>query len=149
MSEQAIPDERVSIANAIATGKEQIPPTAAPIRARGAANDYNAKGRGSTIARRVLRNGAWEWVSAPASRGRYLASDRKDTQYGNVWIGEVLATYTLGGRGKPEPDNFLLVLGSDDPMFHKLPHTLRRDGQYSLTLPGNDEPLLVTDPAWR
>ena len=142
-------DERVTVAVAAAIGQSPIPAEAPPIKIRGAANDYNARGRGSTMARRVLRNGGWEWVSAPASRGRDRADDRQDTQRGNVWPGEIVATYTLGGRGKPEPDNFALVLGAGKSVFHELPHTLRRDGQSALTLPAVSDPLLVPDPAWR
>lgn len=135
---------------AIALGTEPIADDAAPIRVVGARNDYNSRGRGSTMARRVLRRGSWEWVSAPTSRGRFLSADRNDKQYGDVWIGEVLAQYTLGGRGRPAPEKFYLVEEPDENGKHlqELTHVRRRDGRYTLTLP-DDQLLLVSDPAWR
>lgn len=141
-------DELVSAAVRVAVGEDAIADDAAPLRIVGASNDYNSRGRGSTMARRVLRDGVWKWLSAPASRGRFLAADRKDTQYGDAWVGEILASYTLGGRGTPRPETFLLVIGGEYKTT-QLAFTRRRDGQYSVVLPGRDEKLVVSDPAWR
>jgi hypothetical protein len=132
------------------TGKQAIPDDEAPIRIWGASNDYNARGHGVTEARRVLRNGTWQWFAPRASSGRLRASDRKDTQYGDVWLGELVAEYTLGKKN-PEPDMFLVVYVGDDGETKRsvLKHTKRRDGQYSIVIPGVETPLVVADPAWR
>lgn len=110
---------------------------------RGAQNDYNAKGRGSTMARRVLRNGTWEWLSAPASRGRFLASDRKDTTYGEVYEGEIVAQYTLGGDKRA--DKFFVVISAEKPLV-EIDATKIKTG-YKLELGGMR--LDVSDPYWK
>jgi hypothetical protein len=115
-------------------------------RILGAQNDYNSRGNGSTTARRVLRNGSWEWVSAPASRGRYLASDRKDTQYGDVYEGEIVAGYTLGSS-RPTPDAFWLVIDAEKPLV-LLGYQKIKTG-YRLTRKKTGETIDVSDPTWR
>lgn len=129
-----------------ATGRVAPADDARAIVIRGAWNDYNAKGRGSTTARRVLRDGVWKWVSAPASSGRFRAADRHDVRHGDVWVGEIVAQYTLGAR-RLAPDYFYLVWEADKPLL-PLEFVRRRDGQYGLTLPGG-EVIIITDPAWR
>lgn len=132
----------------VAMGREQIAADAPAIRVKGAANDYNSRGRGSTMARRVLRDGAWQWLSAPASKGRYTSSDRNDVQYGDAWEGEIIAEYTLGGRSAPKPNGWYIVKPHEKPLTIIQSATKRRDGQWALTLP-NGETLVVSDPAWR
>lgn len=115
-------------------------------RILGAKNDYNSRGNGSTTARRVLRNGSWDWMSASASRGRSLASDRNDTQYGDVYEGEIVAGYTLGSS-RPTPDQFWLVINAERPLV-KLAHQRIKSG-YRLTREKTGETIDVTDPTWR
>ena len=131
---------------AIAVGATPPDPASASIRICGAENDYNARGRGSTMARRVLRGGQWAWVSAPASRGRLRASDRHDATCGDVYVGEIVAQYTLGGSSTP--DVWYLVYGSERPL-HRLAATHRRDGRWDLTLDGAEGTVTVADPYWR
>lgn len=118
---------------------------------RGAVNDYSARGKGTTMARRVFRSGAWAWVSAPASRGRYLASDRRDVKYGYVYEGEIVAEYTLGEGS--EPDAWYVVTRNEKPL-QKLAARKVRDGYYVLTALTKDGTLLpgevrVSSPYWR
>jgi hypothetical protein len=132
----------------IAAGRIPAPPEDKGVEVWGAKNDYNARGRGHTYVRRVLRGGRWEWVSPPASRGRFLAADRRDVQYGDVYLGEVIAEYTLGGNR--QPDKWFLVDPHDDYIWWALEGTRRRDGQWDLRLSGRQESILtVPDPYWR
>lgn len=118
----------------------------------GASNDYNAKGRGSTEARRVLRNGSWEWLSKPASRGRYLAGDRRDTTYGNVFEGEIVATFTLGGNRTPSGFSIVAKKGwsaeKPDQAIMKLDFVATKSG-YRLTRSKTGETIEVSDPYWK
>lgn len=125
----------------IASGDASLAASDEAIEAWGASNDYNSKGNGSTTVRRVLRGGTWQWFSDPASRGRFLASDRKDTKYGSVYEGEVLAWYTLGEK-TPRPYHFGLV--ASDGKIIDLDHKAVKSG-YRLSL---DEvrTLDVSDP---
>lgn len=114
----------------------------------GSRNNYNSRGRGSTMAVRVLRSGAWVWVSRSASRGRMLASDRRDTQYGDVYEGEIVARYFLGRDGGL--DTFGIVLGaeqSDGVKWIKIESNRIRTG-YRLTLTDGTA-IEVSDPTWR
>jgi hypothetical protein len=92
------------------------------------------------------------WVSEPASRGRFYASDRHDVKYGDVWPGEIIASYTLGGSRTP--DAWYLVQDSDEPLV-RLAASRRRDGRWTLTVPETDEyqglpgEVVVPDPYWR
>ena len=147
LSPETLRAEAIRTATEVAMGRGTIADDAAPIRIRGAQNNYNARGSGSTMARRVLRDGEWKWVSAPASRARLRSGDRHDTQMGDVWVGEIVANYTLGARGTPTPDSFVLVIGGDDKPLQTVPHVKRRDGQYTLTF--GEETLVVSSPAWR
>ena len=114
----------------------------------GAANDYNARGRGSTMARRVLRKGAWEWVSAPASRGRVRADDRHNKTYGDVFEGEIVAEYTLG-LAKPKPEAFYIVRASNTkPCLVNLEFTKTRSG-YKLRGAKSGKEIVVSDPTWK
>ena len=133
-----------------ARGEETIPGDEAPTWVVGAKNSYNARGNGSTMARRVLRDGAWTWLSAPASRGRYLSGDRHDVQSGDVWLGELVAEYTLGGRGTLTPNRWLLPCGMKEDKARMVPcdGTRRRDGQCTVTLPDGSD-IVVSDPSWR
>ena len=114
----------------------------------GARNNYNARGRGDTMARRVLRGGKWAWLSSPASQGRYCAADRRDTEYGDVYAGDVLATYTLG-QSRPVPDSWRLVCDTVKAadMVCDVAATKTKSG-YRLTLPSGAT-VDVPDPAWR
>ena len=96
---------RATVLHAWDVAKGQVEGEETARRIRGALNDYNSRGRGSTMARRVLRDGTWDWVSAPASRGRHLAGDRRDVQWGDVYEGEIIAEYTLGSK-RPRPNSF-------------------------------------------
>jgi hypothetical protein len=137
---------------AIATGIAAIADDIAPLRIKGAWNDYNARGRGHTTARRVLRDGKWEWLSAPASRGRMRAADRNDMQYGNVWEGEIIAEHIIGARSCEPEQFYLIVCGEDEKLINNeltiLKHHARRDGQFAVTLP-DDQTITVSNPAWR
>lgn len=118
-------------------------------RIRGAANDYNSRGRGATMSRRVYRGGSWLWVSAPASRGRYLASDRRDVQYGDVYEGEIVAEYTLGQK-LPVPSRFwVVVLADEQEKPLKLLSHIKIKSGYRLSMDGCEESLDVPDPSWR
>lgn len=136
----------------IASGKAPAPETAVG-RVIGAQNDYNARGNGSTMARRVYRGGQWQWLSAPASRGRYLSADRNDTVEGDVWGGDVIATFTLGGRGEPTPDKWQIVRhvpDSEGRITFRVNAARLAGGGYRLTVatrPG--ESIDVPNPSWR
>jgi hypothetical protein len=120
----------------------------------GAKNSYNARGRGNTYVRRVYRDGRWQWFSPPASRGRFLAADRKDTKYGDVYIGDIIAEYTLGSR---TPDQWLLIVDGDGEWatWVSLDATKLRNGRWRVTVassPGKEDvpgELDVPDPYWR
>lgn len=116
------------------------------IEITGARNDYNAKGRGSTMARRVLRNGSWEWVSKPASRGRYLAGDRKDATRGDVYEGEIIAEFTLGGSGKP--NCFMYASQRESAPLVIFEGFARTKEGFKLTAK-NGESIMVSDPYWK
>lgn len=131
----------------VLTGATPADPDAPAIAHVGARNDYNARGRGSTTAWRVLRAGAttWSWLSAPASRGRFLAADRSDEQTGEAYEGDLLVKYTLGGRAAPQPERVRLVSrrGALD-----LEHRTRRDGSLVVSSPALGEHI-VSSPMWR
>lgn len=137
--------ESVSRAVAIANGTQAEDPGASALEIVGAENDYNARGRGNTTARRVWRGGDWQWVSAPASRGRFLASDRRDVKYGPVFEGEIVAEYILGGPRKPE--YWYLVVADECPLV-PVEATQRRDGQWAVSL-AEGQTVVVSNPYWR
>lgn len=146
------PARKSDVVWSIASGVAAADPASPSISIRGAANNYNSRGNGGTMARRVLRNGSWQWVSRPASRGRYLASDRHDAQYGDVYAGEIIAEYTLGGSSIPDAWYLVYereVKGTRKTLF-TLTATKRRDGRWSLCRkPGDADIILVSDPYWR
>lgn len=115
------------------------------ISVRGAQNDYNSKGRGSTMARRVLRNNKWIWLSEPASRGRTLSADRNDTKYGDVYEGELVAEYTLGSS-RPTPEKFFIAAKEEKPL--KLLDFAKLKTGYRITLPSG-QTAVVDDPSWK
>ena len=153
-TEQAAPPEEASRPEhehdwLIARGQAEADPADSGREIRGAANDYNARGNGSTMVRRVYRAKEWVWVSKPASKGRYLASDRKDVERGPVYPGEIVAQYTLGGARSPERW-WLTVADGEYPLIG-LSGRHRRDGQYELSVDaaGYTGTVLVPDPYWR
>lgn len=139
------PRPKTRAAWAIARGETSADASAPGAEIIGARSDYNSRGRGSTMARRVYRDGAWSWVSEPAR-------DRRDTRYGNVWPGDIVAEYVLGGHRTPT--DWYLIIEGDKPR-QKLDARLRRDGQYSLTVHSYDDAedvpgeLVVPHPYWR
>ena len=135
-------------AHAIAVLRAEATCQDTAIEVRGAWNDYNSRGRGCTTARRVLRDGTWQWVSRPASRGRYLAGDRHDVQHGAVYEGEIVATYTLGRDGALDTMHLVRAISAPDQKpLQPLPH-VRIKGGYRLNLPDGTT-LDVSDPTWR
>jgi hypothetical protein len=69
-------------------------------------------------------------------------------QYGYVYVGDVIAEYTLGGHR--EPDHWYMVDPHGDEVWWMLEGTRRRDGQWDLRMPGRQDLLLtVPDPYWR
>lgn len=131
-------------------------------RIRGAWNDYSARGRGATYARRVLPAGSssWTWVSELPSRGRYLSADRHDVRCGDVCSGDLIAEYTLGGHREPDQWRLVVADGTDSPALVRLDARRRRDGAWTIRLsrvaageaclpPEVPDSLVVPDPYWR
>jgi len=120
----------------------------------GAKNCYNARGKGDTYVRRVYRNGTWNWLSEPASRGRFLAADRHDVRYGYVYIGDVIAEYTLGSK---TPYAWKLVTGNCDGVtkLANLNAVKLKQGKWRLrvaSIVGEEnipEYFDVSEPYWR
>jgi hypothetical protein len=139
----------IKLACDIATGKAQASTDDEPFRVIGATKDYNARGscRGHWF-RMVLRGGQWEYVTEERlPNGNFLASDRKATVRGDVFIGEITITHD---RGKPVDLCARLVtrtpegkLDWDGPA--ELDVTRTRDGNLKIKLP--DGSLVVApDP---
>jgi hypothetical protein len=143
----------------IARGEAELPDDAPVLRIWGGKNSYNARGRGSTSARRAYDGRTWRWVAPPTSRGRSYAADRHDTTYGDVYPGEIIAEFTLGERGTPTPHGWYLVrVHPEKPLV--LLHAIRRTKQgYVLAInkqgmtPEESAQaygtIVVPDPAWR
>lgn len=131
------------LAEAVLNGDKEPSEEAADII--GASNDYNSRGRGSTMARRILRDGSWEWVSEPASRGRVNVSDRRDMKHGPAYEGEIVAEYILGSS-RPKPVGFYIVTRGEKTL-QCLPHKKVKSG-YRLTLPSG-KTIDVSDPSWK
>lgn len=141
-------DEADNAAWGVASGKSARPANSPSIRIVGAKNSYNAKGRGSTMARRVFSGGQWKWVSKPASKGRFLSGDRNDTQRGDVYAGDIVAEYTLGGSNVPS--SVYMVVDGDDGNLVEL-NVKRTAGGWVLAHP--DDPdgdkITIPDGYWR
>jgi len=143
----------------IARGEAELPKDAPAIRIWGGMNNYNARGRGSTSARRAYDGRTWRWVAPPTSRGRFLAADRHDTTYGDVYPGEVVAEFRLGERGAPTPHGWYLVRAHPEKPLVLL-HVIRKTHQgYVLSVSRKGVTpeesaqaygtIVVPDPAWR
>ncbi len=140
----AMNTDTTEVAWQYATGQRPAPAVAG--RAiRGAVNSYDSRGKGATMARRVFRGGAWTWVSRPAARERYLAADRWDTKYGDVWPGEIVAEYTLGGASTPDAWH---LVSDATPILVALEAQKTKAG-WVLSLPGHDGSVTLPDPYWR
>ncbi len=100
------------------------------------------------MARRVWRDEAWTWVSRPASRARYLAGDRHDIVRGDVYPGEIVAEYTLGGNTEPDAWFVVVADNGDGKPLRRLAVVKRRDG-YSLTHKRMEGDIVVPSPYWR
>ncbi len=125
---------------------EQLRQLQEPVEIVGAENYYNARGRGYTMTRRVLRDVVWQWVSRPASRGRYYARDRQDVQWGEVWPGEVIAEFRLG---ESTPRAWYVVHPREARKLLRLSGVRLRDGSYRLTHEEYEGEIIVTDPYWK
>jgi hypothetical protein len=86
--------ELVRIACDIATGAAKDD-TAVAIRGRAAWRDLNAKGNGRETYRRALSpGGSWRFMSSERlPRGTFLASDRKASVRGDVYVGDLVADF--------------------------------------------------------
>lgn len=134
----------VAKACAIAVGEEQSDPDAVGKQVCAAYKDLNAKGRGPWWYRMVWRNGAWTYFSDERlPMGTFLASDRRASVMGDLFLGELVCQHDKGG---PIDVAYLVVMEDGDSAHGKLqicPFRKRRDGQLVITLPDGRE---VTRP---
>lgn len=149
--------ERGRIACDVATG-DAADPTAVAIGTRGAWRDVNAKGNGSETYRRALSpGGAWRFVSsARLPRGTFLASDRKATVHGDVYVGDLVADYDRslrGGRSQGEATHDgkigLVVAPADKGAEILWMDAVRqKDGTWRVVLPTGAH-LTIAPAGWR
>lgn len=141
---------------ALARGEQQPDPSASGSEVRAAWRDLNSKGNGPECYRRRLPAGerAWQWISAERlPRGAFLASDRRATVRGDVYVGDLVATYSRSisrghAGGRATLDSVQLVVDATEKPLRPCEHRSRRDGQVEVTLP--DGTKLVTPSAdWR
>lgn len=126
----------------IATGKVSADPAAEAISIVGAKKDLNSKGRGPEWYRMVWRNGVWQYVSSDRlPRGNFLASDRRASVYGDVFVGEVIVGHD---RGAKVDCAYLVVDGETALTALALPKP-RRDGSLAIKLPDGSE-LVLPNP---
>lgn len=149
--------EQDRIACDIATGAA-ADPAAVAISTRGAWRDVNAKGNGSETYRRALSpGGAWRFVSSERlPRGTFLASDRKATVHGDVYVGDLVADYDRSLRaGKSQGDathdgKIGIVLAPADKGAEILwmDAIRQKDGTWRVILPTGAH-LTITPAGWR
>ena len=138
----------------------EVPPDAdaEPGSIRSAWRDLSARGSGPEAYRRVLRGGAesWGWLGAERlPRTASSARDRRASVYGDVYLGDVVATFSRRiehGRsaGKATLDDFRIYCGHDEagkPILVECAAKKRRDGRFALVLP-NGSALIVGSPDW-
>lgn len=124
----------VQTACAIATGGPSDP-NAAELSIRAAHKDLNGKGRGPWWYRMVYRAGAWTYFSNERlPMGTFLASDRRATVRGDVFVGELVCSHDKSGP----VDALYLVVGGEDKIL-AVEWKKRRDGQLTITLPNGQE----------
>ena len=129
----------------IATGKTQSDPSEQGTSILGAKKDLNSKGRGDHWYRMVYRNGSWQYVSTDRlPSGQFLASDRKATVHGDVYIGEIVVQHDRGG-----PVDTAWIITAPDPTTKAVKvdvtFTKRRDGNVGITLPDGSK-LVLSNP---
>lgn len=147
-AEQLVPETapaleaRIQIACDIATGKIPAPDHDSPRNVVGAKKDLNSKGNGPEWFRMVYRNGSWRYVSDDRlPSGKFLASDRRATVYGEVFAGEIIAGHDRGGQ----IDSAWIVMAEPDAAGKNLKAitaTKQRDGQLAFALPDGSKVVL-------
>jgi hypothetical protein len=102
--------------------------------------DLNARGKVREWWFRMRWDGnQWAYLSEERLRGgTFLASDRHQTVYGDVYAGDVLITHDRGG---PVDTEAKLVIGAGEEGAAACPVTRRRDGQLSIRLPDGTDIL--------
>lgn len=89
----------VVVACDVATGTIQSDPAACAIKITAARKDLNAKGRGATWYRMVLRSGQWKYFAdGRLPSGNFLACDRRASVRGKVYEGELVCRHHKGGQ---------------------------------------------------
>ena len=140
MTEESKPVEvtetsvRLTLACDIAIGIAVPDPDETGTRIQAAHKYLNAKGKGPWWYRMVYRNDSWEYFSEdrlPA--GVFLASDRRATVYGDVFIGELVCQHDRGSKVDVISLIAADVAGGIDLL--DVPFCTSRNGQLVLTLP--------------
>lgn len=151
------PSEATILACDIATGAAKDP-TANAIRTKAAWRDLNAKGNGGETYRRALSpGGAWRFVSSERlPRGTFLASDRRCTVRGDVFVGDLIADYDRSlskgaSQGEAKHDGKIgLVIGAADKgaEIEWMDVTRQKDGTWRVILPTGAH-LTIPAAGWR
>lgn len=137
-------EDRFCTACRIARGEEQPDPNAPGHRVVAGQKNLNGRGRGDWWYRMVYRQGGWTYFSdGRLPTGIFLASDRRATVYGEVFLGELICCHDYG---KPV-DGVALVVAPDGGgnVLEWLEYGRRRDGTLSVTLPDGSK-VVVPDP---
>jgi hypothetical protein len=135
---------RVQAACDVAAGKTPADPAEAGRPITGAKKDLNSKGRGDQWYRMVYRGGAWRYVSNDRlPNGSFLASDRRASVSGEVFVGEIVVQHDRGG---PVDAAWIVCPPSaDGKVLVRVEFARRRDGSLGITLPDGSE-LVLPDP---
>jgi hypothetical protein len=128
-SEPKLPQAVRDACDVAFTGAE---PPDVPRKVRAAHKDYNSRGRcREHWYRMVWRAGEWRYLGdRRLAAGTFLASDRHDTVWDEVWPGEIVIQHDRGGP----IDVAYLVVDQEKPLVQcGIGRT--RDGQLRVTLP--------------
>lgn len=146
--EPAAPEERdrFTLACAIARGETAAEADATGTSIRAGHKDLNCKGKGPCWYRMVWRNGQWQYFSDERlPSGTFLASDRRATVRGDVFLGEIVCEHDKGG---PVDTMYLVVIpspGDAASILEACEFRKRRDGSLTVVLPDDTE-IVVPNP---